>query len=209
MKQSIKHNKTNVDFNHIAHIKVFAQLNAPKRFFTDFWTGAYKGIILSTVNTTEPLFPLDKAPKVGSTSWVGNKFQENSAFILAKMYRHITDDNKHLDRDLTTEELITITVAFNTKYGQSTACSLGISQVASLFTSLQAMMIETGVAVFKCACCNDYIARSTAAPKTCPWCRMQIKKLPKGAISPKPFKVDILKLSQAIPKNESLSPSFS
>jgi hypothetical protein len=209
MKPSVKHNKTNVDFNHIAHIKIFAQLNAPKRFFTDFWSGAYKGIIQSTVETTEPVFPLDKAPKVGSTSWVGNKFAENSAYILAKMYRQINDDNKLLQRDLTTIELIELTVAFNIKYGQSTANSLGISQVASLFSSLQAMMVETGVAIFKCACSNEYVARSTAAPKTCPWCRMQIKKLPKGITASKPFKVDILKLSKVLPKNESLTPSFS
>ena len=165
MKNSVKHNKTNVDFNHITHIKIFAQLNAPKRFFTDFWSGAYKGIIQSTVETTEPLFPSDKAPKVGSTSWVGNKFSENSAYILAKMYRQITNDNKLLERDLTTVELIDLTVAFNTKYGQSSAYSLGISQVASLFSSLQAMQIETGVAIFKCACTSEYVARSTAAPK--------------------------------------------
>lgn len=209
MKTSVSHNKTCIDYDHITHIKVFAQLNAPKRFFSDYWSGAYKGIIQSTCDNTAPLFPLDKAPKVGSTSWVGNKFAENSAYILARMYRQINEDNRLLERDLTADELIALTVAFNTKYGQSTEFSLGISQVASLFASLKSMLIETGVAVFDCACGTKYISRSTVAPKTCPWCRMQIKKQPVGALSTEPFKVDLERISKLVPEKESLSPSFS
>lgn len=209
MSTALRHTKTSIDFTNVANIKVFAQLNAPKRFFTDYWSGAYKGIIQSTCKNTKPLFPSDKAPKVGSTSWVGNKFAENSAYILARMYRQINNDNKLLERDLTTEELISLTIAFNTKYGQSSEYSLGISQVASLFTSLKAMMIESGVAVFKCMCRSEYISRSTAAPKTCPWCRMQIKKHPASTRSVKPFKVDIARISKLQPIHESLAPTFS
>jgi hypothetical protein len=205
----VNHKKNSICFDALTHIRLFAELGATERLFSTYWVGSYKGIIESASKNAIRKFTTIKSPKVNSTSWVNNKNAENSAYILAKMYARLVPENKLFTRDPDQEELLTLTIAYNTKFSYSNVDALVITQVHSLLMSLRDPLSEKGLSIFNCGCKNHYIARSTSAPVTCPWCRSKIEKSAPRNTHIAPFKVDMSNLSKSVPVPDNFHPSFS
>jgi hypothetical protein len=182
--------KNEISHQNLASLRLLADLGASEKLFEIYFSGSFKGLGESFIRRKSDDFKFDKATKLGAISWIATKDTENAVYILIKMYRILTPDNKDFHRKVSKEELATITLAYNIKFSNSNP--VDVTKVWSFLMAIGKIEINKGLVILRCSCQRPFITRASTAVASCQWCRKKIKKpssqLPSSIMS---FNVDV------------------